>query len=262
MQLLASPVMALSNWDCLAFDQYGPSPSGCATSATGFTVEIYKNWLHLTWPTSPGRRRIWSPSADDQQTAIIDDGHIRIGTWDIRATRGPQNGVYVIAYSSRFDLNSISPEGDHHHDKALLVGTGVSGFTDPTEGYEDQIAAAGVDPLLTMVADGCQLVGLRDDEWVVIADDLPEAEWVGVLPSSVDHLRGLVADMLGTAVLDNTWPTPQLAAIRWDDAKRTNQGDRFFVEHGVDVPGVATAPGDAAEPLILQALQPPDGTSS
>lgn len=244
--------MALSNWDTLSFTMNGPSLDGAATNDENCTLEIYKNWVLATAPETTTRPKWW-PKPDGtvmEEVARIQHGELTIGRWQIVARRGPQAGVYIVAHSARWYDGDV---GGGYHDKALLVGCGVYGYSEPGEQYLPLAAELGVDPDLMMVSstgDHHQLVGVRDGELVVVADDLPEAQWVGVLPESVLFLRDLAAEVAG----DGGWAQDALQAIPWDRAERCNQGDRYFGDLGVDVPG-GTAPGAPAPPILEQAFR-------
>jgi hypothetical protein len=241
--------MALSNWDTLAFNLNGPC-SGKA-DAGGWRVEIYKNWLYV--------------HHDDVLVTTIQDASMRIGTWEIRARRGPQEGIYLVAWSAQLDADGT------YRDKALLVGCGVYGFTDPADDYADLIATLGVDPALVgTVYSGDQhepkLVAFTPEGGqIVIAERCRPAEFVGVQPASVQYLRDVVDEVIKentVAVLNESyWPGPELAVIDWDHALRANQGDMFFESRaGTEVTG--TPPGEADTPVLLQALQPGEDAES
>lgn len=253
--------MALSNWDLLAFDLDGPC-HGSLVNHAGVTVEIYKNWLYLH---DRGKGDGPSPYTGDV-VGEVHAGTLQLGYWDIRARRGPQDGVYVVAWSAHWvgpDHGVGASEGWNDDsvvgraDKALLVGCGVAGYSDEIEPFAEQIVASGADPdslavVTTWTADGeamrC-LEGMIDEKFVVIAVDVPEAEFVGVLPSSVDFLRAMVDEVIDEHRYGD-WPTDALRALPWDDAVRANQGDMFFVG------GEATTrPGEADTPILGKLLK-------
>jgi hypothetical protein len=246
--------MALSNWDTLSFTTHGPSLEGAATNHENCTLEIYKNWVLATAPESTTRPKWW-PKPDGtpmEEVARIQHGQLTIGHWQIEARRGPQAGVYIVATSARW--TDLSNDGDHYHDKAILVGCGVYGYSEPGESYLALADELGMDPDTLMVAstgDRRQLVGLRNGQLQVVADDIGEAQWVGVLPESVSFLQDLVAEVAN----EGGWAQPVLQAVPWERGERSNQGDRYFGDHGVDVPDVATAPGAAAPPLLERVMR-------
>jgi hypothetical protein len=261
--------MALSNWDMLAFDSNGPSHFGSVANHDGVTVALYKNWLQITRRVSSTTGPRWrrTEQVSERHEATVHSGELRIGSWSIHARRGPQNGIYVIAESSRWDQQA---PGDHQVDKKLLVGCGVYGYTNPAESYECAAVDLGVDPATLMTStvldernEQRAVVGFRGDaagfEMVTIARDVPDAEWVGVLPESVGYLKAFVQDYLRGDCGADGWLGSALAQIPWDQAERCNQGDLFF-EDAVGFVQAGTAPGHAADPLLIQTLgRRPDG---
>jgi hypothetical protein len=251
--------MALSNWDTLAFDIGGPSHFGSVVNHEQVVVSLYKNWLNVTRMVRSASGPPWrrQDKLSENHVATVREGELSIGSWTIRARRGPQEGVYVIAVSARWDGQGNAV------DKALLVGCGVSGFTDPTEPYQALAIDLGVEPETLMTSstltddgeDVRSVIGfrLRDTgtELVTVADHgVPEPEWVGVLPDSVKYLKGFVQEHLREHGADLY---PELAEIPWDQAERCNQGDLWF-ENVLGAAATSSVPGDAEEPLLNQAL--------
>jgi hypothetical protein len=236
MGVLPSRPMALSNWDCLAYTLDGIGGSA-ATNHSGHTLAIYKNSLLM--------------QHDGKYVAHITHGEIHVGDWEIRAWRGPQDGVYVVARAARYDTDG------EHHDKALLVGCGVYGYTDPTERYREVAEAKGIDPDALMVSaevDGTRtVVGFVDHQMVLVAENPPPSEWVGVQPSSLGYLRTVVDE--ATDALADTWAADALDAVPWRSLTRSNQGDQYFKDQDVALGDVATRPGEARRPLLEQVLR-------
>lgn len=256
--------MALSNWDTLAFDINGPSHFGSVVNHEQVVVSLYKNWLSVTRmvrsTTGPPWRR--HDKVTEEYVATINHGELHVGAWTILARRGPQNGVYVIATSGRWEQHD-------QVERAFLVGCGVSGFTDPTEPYHAAAIDLGIDPdsLMTSTAwdesgeEHRSVVGFRHRsgglEEVTVGTEVPEAEWVGVLPESVNYLKGFVQEHLRERGFEG-WPGHELGQIPWDLAERCNQGDLYF-ENALGTMADTTAPGDAEDPLLIQMLGRRDG---
>lgn len=227
------------------------------------TIEIYKNWLTVTDTRSVVSGRWPRKRTSDVQRlrAHISEGCLQVSGWHITARRGPQNGIYVIAYAADADL-----VGDWA-DKALLVGCGVAGYTDPTEEYIGDAIDQGIDPssllkTTTLGPDGStrhSILGFRTGDrpaTVVIArDGVPESEWVGVLPESVAYLKAMVGEAIRNDHLVVSWPGRELSEIPWDEAQRANQGDAWFDAHLEGLGVTVTAPGEADDPLIAKVLR-------
>jgi hypothetical protein len=255
--------MALSNWDTLAFDIDGPAHFGSVANHEQIVVSLYKNWLNVTrmhhsMSGPPWRRH---DRLEESHVATVHEGELSVGSWTIRARRGPQNGVYAIATSAQWNAHGRPTA------KNFLVGCGVSGFTDPTEPYLATAIDLGVDPDSLMTSseldydgnDVRSVIGFRTrsagPQMVTIATGVPEPEWIGVLPESVSYLKGFVQEHVREHGTD-LWA--ELAQIPWDQAERCNQGDLFF-ETALGAAAEITAPGDAGDPLLIQALGKRDG---
>jgi hypothetical protein len=245
--------MALSNWDTLAFNMAGACV-GHETNHQGATIDIYKNWLYLR-------------HGEDQDNVEVQvtEGRLHWRSWEIDARRGPQDGVFVVAHSHRWDTKT-SPPGQV--DQRILVGCGVYGYDDFAERDRELVVAAGFDPddeEVVFWTVGCldeagepsnRLEVITGGERRVIADGLPDPGWIGVTAESVAFLKAMVADH----TRDGRWEKPSLfwpgmayLQIDWDGALRANQGDMFFAGNvGFDVP--ATPVGESEDPLMLQML--------
>lgn len=246
--------MALSNWDCLAFDLGGPHRSDRMTNWRGYTVRIVKSWVNVTETRTAvsGRWPRREPKLVEYRRARINEGDVVIGDWRIVACPGPQSGIYVIAFSADHDL-----VGDPVN-RALFVGCGVYGYTDRAREYEDQAIDLGLDPAtlrLTTVEDDqssdLRVVARRGDgDLVTVADDVEDDTWLGVLPESVGYLKGMVNEFIRTERYLG-WPCDELARIPWDKSERMNQGDLFFEEEfGIALE--STPPGEAEAPVAVQ----------
>jgi hypothetical protein len=251
--------MALSDWDCLAFDLDGPRDSDRMTNARGCTIRVHKSWLNVSerrsvvsgrWP----RRHV---STTDRQRARINEGDVWIGDWRIVARRGPQNGIYFIAFSADYD-----PALREFVDRALFVGCGVYGYTSSTAGHIEAAIDLGVDPATLMVLselDGAgekrSVVGVRgegDEGQVTVATDVEAPTWIGVQPESVGYLKGMVLDFVREEDMGG-WPYEELAALPWDRSERVNQGELQYQDY-LGLAATPTPPGQADDPLLTQAL--------
>lgn len=82
--------MALSNWDCLAFDAEGKPGSGEVRN-TNAAVEIYKNWVYVEFPSFGYEKEGTS------NVHSIQEGDIQIGGFRILAKRyESQQAVFVL----------------------------------------------------------------------------------------------------------------------------------------------------------------------
>jgi hypothetical protein len=110
----------LSQWETLAYDQDGhPLPEGL-TSPEEIRVQIRRNWLYVDDPTA------WVPGGGFAFPTVltVQSGDLRYRDVHIQATRGPQDGIYVVAHSARYPdpTSGVSAEG------RWMFGCGVYGW--------------------------------------------------------------------------------------------------------------------------------------
>jgi len=98
----------------LCFDIDGPC-LGLAENHQDITLEIYKNRLTIGLDDLSG------------YICLVESGDLTFAHWTIHAERGPQEGIYVVAYSSDFnaDLPTTVPHNEKHEHKTILVGCGA-----------------------------------------------------------------------------------------------------------------------------------------
>jgi hypothetical protein len=104
--------MSMSNYALLALDEQGKPSDGKVTSPRGVTAEIYKNWLYV------GDKKAWREGGAFIKPTVmqVTSGELVYCDLYILALRGPQFGVYVVAYYRDKD------------DVRGMVGCGVEGY--------------------------------------------------------------------------------------------------------------------------------------
>lgn len=105
--------MALSNWDTLAFGPDSKPGPGVATNDLGNTIEIYKNWLHILAP------KMWREGQTFIEPVIanMNHGDITLAGFQVWASRGRQNAVFVIVAPSNYPSDNV-----------LMGGIGCYGY--------------------------------------------------------------------------------------------------------------------------------------
>jgi hypothetical protein len=88
--------MAMSNWDKVIFDLSGRPMTGKPDrSPLRVRPEIYKNWVYVSDEnSSPNGPFLWPV------VLSLKAGEIAYQDWVIIAKRGPQDGIYVAAYTT------------------------------------------------------------------------------------------------------------------------------------------------------------------
>jgi hypothetical protein len=227
-------MMALSNWDTLAFGADGkPSNGEFKHNRTRFS--IYKNWLY-----------IWG----GKRPMTFEHGHMRFKEFEIHGIRGPQySGFYLVEYYAKNKTN-------------YFCGIGASGFMSHVE-YLSQahpwIYAKIPEKFLNnddviVASSWCSDdPGVENIDFILdgdryTTDNYPKPDldilWVGIRPSTVEAFKNWLATILDTPV-----GKEYLELICTQDGQRFNQGDKFFADHlGGDIP--STAPGESEAPII------------
>jgi len=217
--------MALSNWDTLAVDLNGEPQAGSFVSPGGIEVSIYKNWIYIRDP------KAWREGGSFVKDTImaIDHGKIQYHDIEIRATRGPQGGVYVACWNVNYESEPTDYVG--------MIGCGVYGFDN-----EDWVGVQpeSVEFLRKWISNKERM---WDDEEV--AEMLPDLRNPDITPEDWEK------ELKETFVHD--FPE-KIAGVELDKAIRYNQGNMYFTEK-VGTPLDATKPGESNdEPVILQML--------
>lgn len=105
--------MSLSDWDSLSVNENGKSIDGTFTTSSGVKVEIYKNWIYIHDEKAWRNQRYSKPIVME-----ITQGSVIYQDLQLLALRGPQNGVYVVAWDTK---DCAKPRG--------MIGCGVSVFS-------------------------------------------------------------------------------------------------------------------------------------
>jgi hypothetical protein len=110
--------MALSNYDTLAVNEKGESINGVLVTPLGVRVEIYKNWLYVYDSAA------WRKGGAFVKPCIaeIQHGELRYLDLSVCAVRGPQDGVYVVAWYDEQEIHGIAGCGVVAYVGNALVG--------------------------------------------------------------------------------------------------------------------------------------------
>jgi hypothetical protein len=240
--------MALSNWDTLGIGPDGKSNNGEYTFNNGTKVEIYKNWAFLA-----NEKMYTKETADHQEPIIgsVNKGDVNIGGVTIKAERGPQNSIFILASKSTYHKDA---EGDDKFTYEHFAGIGCYGFesrideylqwkgitipfehTDVTTGSQNyRRDEEGNDIPLDGFIDTITFYRFdkNDDDVVEHMNIEVDKEfgdltgWVGVLPSTMEEFKTFLKKHSGKYERHaKAW----FETIDWDELTRFNQGDAFFI---------------------------------
>ncbi len=215
--------MALSNWDTLAVDLKGEPQAGWFESPGGVRVEIYKNWLYVH------DTKAWREKGSYSKDTVmqIQHGELHYHDVEIRAIRGPQNGVYVGCWHAEYNSDPKVPT-----EYTGIFGCGVYGYDDKTW--------VGVTPECVEFLQ--KFVSHKERMWT----DEEIEEMVATLANpdlSPEEYRQWLQESF-----DFDFPE-EIMGVKFDQAMRYNQGNMYFAEKvGMDLE--ATKPGNSEEPTM------------
>jgi hypothetical protein len=233
--------MALSNWDTLAFDHEGKPSDGTFKNEIGNSVDIYKNWVYVHAP------KMWvegGASYINPIVARISYGDLQFAGFEIFASRGPQNSIFVVVMSHQ-------SEGYGDENYKVEGGIGGSGYM----GVDDICEKAGIalpegdwGMVSSSTEDGGWEHHLLNWETGEQINHSIETEWIGIKKSTLD------AFFAWTKTLDRERVSKWAVKCMGQEAMRFNQGNAFLVEHaGMDLE--ATAPEESAAPILEQMVK-------
>jgi len=246
--------MALSNWDCLAFNSEAQACNGVFKHfKLKSSLSIYKNWAYVS------NEEMWHKGYDFTKPTIaqIASGDIQLAGFDIMSIRGPQNGIFI--YASCTDYKK-EPEKTIHY---RFAGIGCAGYKDKVaevlknlgrELKDDELWYEGSDHL------GKHYIGRYlengESEQINYWDEQTQgpydygSDWVGVLPSTLEEFFKWLSSLSDDCKDFEEWITKCKQA----DALRFNQGDMFFAENaGVEL--AATKPGECQAPVLNEIIK-------
>lgn len=117
--------MALGNWATLAIRLDGTVIDTVEVdwpvSVCGVFLQIYKNWVYVNDETVPKRP---NDSYSGSVVMEVQHGSLTYADWKILACRGPQDGIYLAAWSSDYRKENS------HRPMVGFVGCGVYGYED------------------------------------------------------------------------------------------------------------------------------------
>lgn len=217
--------MALSNWDTLAVNHTGKTSSGDFIAPNEVSVSLYKNWLYLRDANA------WR-KGDPYTGKTV--GEIRSGDMDyrgieVRAKRGPQDGVYAVVTHGYGD------------DIIGMAGCGVSGYVDPPAPCQcnSSIRSYHGDNLDEPMLAHCGECGIV----------VPDSVWVGVSKECVEFLKTFLDELHEDSGREISIFKTMGESL--GKAKRFNQGDQFLgAAFGIE--NVQTLPGESEEPILNQ----------
>jgi hypothetical protein len=107
--------MSLGNYASLALNEKGERIEPTITSPAGITLDIYKNWLNIEDPEA------WLEKGRFIKPIVLLARYGQFSYQDlyVQALRGPQDGIYVVAYYL-----------DQEYEPRGMIGCGVERYDD------------------------------------------------------------------------------------------------------------------------------------
>ncbi len=249
--------MALSNWDCLAFDETGQPSNGSFPGFGEDRVEIYKNWLYIRDPD------LWRPNKYMKPTiAEISHGDICLSGVHIRAVRHDlQNSIFAFVSFRKYSgegpqtkyFCGIGCYGYQNQIEKLArdLGVDLTGIPDErileSTDYSEK-SGKKIHRLLILHPDG-----MGKDQYALettLDDDSYEPQFVGV---TVETYRAFI-EWLSKEVHKEGGPEVEswFQMVKGQTPKRFNLGDAFFV--GVEQSSTNIG-SQSADPLLTRAIE-------
>lgn len=236
--------MALSNWETLAVNAKGEPINGVFVSKLGVSVEFYKNWLYVRDPKG------WLEGGHFIEPTVMKVESCELAYKDVRiiAKRGPQDGIYAVIYSQRFER---VPEGGctacGKQDKVHKYGT---------HGELELPFHASDCPVVfdCMVGIGCY--GYEDREFVGVKAESVEflKAWLNTSSQEVMELRNERGEVEHRSEYTDYAFEEAFRKIPLEKPLRFNQGDAYFSKRlDFDLP--ATEPGAQQDTVLSQMLK-------
>ena len=266
--------MALSSYDTLAFDTGGLPCSGTFINSQNKAVlEIYKNWLYIH------DKATWNDKTNFTKPVIaqVNEGNLMLAGFDIRARRGPQDGIFVYATTSRY-----FKQKNRSIEITRFAGIGCSGEIDKVEAILTKLGRASEcesdgwcessgtkldkkgDPV--MAPEGYtynthRIENLITGEEIIFWDEQLQGPykydycWVGV---KRETLAEFFKWLEGMADVGTEYPDKAMAAwiksCKKCKAVRYNQGDAYF-NRMAGLPLRASYVGKSKAPLITNMIK-------
>lgn len=273
--------MALSNWDTFAIGPDGKTCPNGMLAIDGRYVELYKNWLYVGdhnlekykhFVPGKGGENGLVPPFTGGCLAQIWEGNVQMCKFDIRAKRGPQDSIMLLAiYTDYQDKKTV---------RKFLSGIAGCGYDDVTgrimkaagkkripRGYELYSVGHGYEPgkVKTVSLDLISKEKIEKDNngklqqkvkfgWIKIPFKKGlDSKWIGLQPETIN----LFYEWLATLVkeIDEEELTKWFNSIETKKLKRVNQGDQFFSDRIGLKDNNSTKPGKCKKPIIEKMLE-------
>jgi len=256
--------MAMSNWDLLALNSEG-KPVSELVGFQGQRVALYKNWLYLYHGES--EEKDGDGEKPSRLVIKIDYGELATGDFDIVARRGPQEGIFAIAQTTKWN------EENKEFDRKWIAGIGCAGYSETTDLIYE---AMGVNPDDYDYCGTSTLLCSEGNFYEVRASNNPdsdnpeyhdwqlpmegnehlEAKWVGVTKETLESFQEWLQYLKEEDVYMVDYIIDDIIEKFQNNPKRINQGDLFFskaLDGGKEL-SAGTKVGEAEIPIISRMI--------
>lgn len=224
--------MALSNWDTLTIDENGNATNGSFLSPLGVKVSFYKNNIHIEDPVA------WQEGGSFVKDIVMEvqEGEFRYKDVNINTVRGPQSGIYAVAYTNSYEEKF-----------RCMVGCAVYGYADDGEKDED-----GLPPFVGVKPSSRDFL----QSWI-LRSDWSSREECEAYVREVNGGVGFSEDSIQRQIEDRmkyTFFPKEIASLNISKAKRFNQGDDYFVGHDQSMTEVGQASPTIMSKIVKEIL--------
>lgn len=247
--------MALSNWDTLAFDEDAKPTNGVINGfEEGTCCEIYKNWLYVR------DEKMWAGGRGyiEPTIAQVNSGSLAISDFNIEATRGPQDAIFVVVTSKRYNDRK---EGENYQPPEIrrMAGIGCYGYSEPPyervrkeHGLEEEwrgFGHGGGEGKVTFVFFNDVTKEMKEVKFEGDPEEY-ECQWIGVAPETLaKFIKWLKSDEEYTSKYGDKEYKEWIDKIEKAEAMRFNQGDMFFA-HNAGIELSVTPVGQQSRPVM------------
>lgn len=255
--------MATSDYAHMAFDK-DAVPTIASLEVNGKIAEIYKNWLYVRNKRS------------GKSIATIYEGDMHIDGFDIVAERTEiQNAMFVLVRHVKYHTPK-NPKKNQTKKVHMMAGIGCCGYDNKTDKLckhfninpDDYVFVSMGWSNFDRVKNKMSKTGLitltaMDDKGDFKEFCIPEnkknkakfdSKWVGITPKIYKMFLEFLNKNIDDYDEDQKKWLKKIKKIKLNDAKFYNQGDKYFMDHGIDTGDISQSLKEKKTPIAMQII--------